>query len=253
MKAIKILIVSMISLMIIGLFQISNAASNVDVKLTGETEVTQDAKTVTLTISLGDFTEIPKNPIMGYEAVLEYDKDIFSSVAVEGLNNWNAQYLDSTQRLIGETISTGEPNKDIAKITLTLNENATVGTTSVKLTNGLLTVNDEDSLDFEFEKEVQITIKEKEQEQEQEQGDEEEQKEEEKNTFAGYQIAGSEEKQNSGTASNVGSSSSNSSKDKTIAEKDLPKTGIAKIAVIMILIATVGIASLIRYKSIKLK
>ena len=251
MKAIKILIVSMISLMMIGLFQVSNAASNIDVNFTGETEITQDAKTVTLTISLGDFTEIPKNPIMGYEAVLEYDKDIFSSVAVEGLNNWNAQYLDSTQRLIGETISTGEANKDIAKITLTLNENVTVGTTSVKLTNGLLTVNDEESLDFEFEKEVQITIKEK--EQEQEQGDEEEQKEEEKNTFAGYQIAGSEEKQNSGTASNVGSSSSNSSKDKTIAEKDLPKTGIAKIAVIMILIATVGIASLIRYKSIKLK
>lgn len=251
MKTIKILTVSIVSLMIIGLFQISNAASNVDVKLTGETEVKQDSKTVTLTISLGDFTEIPENPIMGYEAVLEYDKDIFSSVTVEGLNNWNAQYLDSTQRLIGETVSTGEPNKEIAKITLTLNENAKVGTTSVKLTNGLLTVNDEDSLDFEFEKEVQITIKEK--EQEQEQGDEEEQKEEEKNTFAGYQIAGSEEKQNSGTASNVGSSSSNSSKDKTIAEKDLPKTGIAKIAVIMILIATVGIASLIRYKSIKLK
>ena len=251
MKTIKILTVSIVSLMIIGLFQISNAASNVDVKLTGETEVKQDSKTVTLTISLGDFTEIPENPIMGYEAVLEYDKDIFSSVTVEGLNNWNAQYLDSTQRLIGETVSTGEPNKEIAKITLTLNENAKVGTTSVKLTNGLLTVNDEDSLDFEFEKEVQITIKEK--EQEQEQGDEEEQKEEEKNTFAGYQIAGSEEKQNSGTASNVGSSSSNSSKDKTIAEKDLPKTGIAKIAVIMILIATVGIDSLIRYKSIKLK
>ena len=175
MKTIKILTVSIVSLMIIGLFQISNAASNVDVKLTGETEVKQDSKTVTLTISLGDFTEIPENPIMGYEAVLEYDKDIFSSVTVEGLNNWNAQYLDSTQRLIGETVSTGEPNKEIAKITLTLNENAKVGTTSVKLTNGLLTVNDEDSLDFEFEKEVQITIKEK--EQEQEQGDEEEQKE----------------------------------------------------------------------------
>lgn len=49
---------------------------------------------------------------------------MFNSATIEGLNDWTAQYTESTKRLIGETRTKGEANKEIAKITLTLKDDA---------------------------------------------------------------------------------------------------------------------------------
>ena len=100
----------------------NSTGASVVFNFSGDSKVTQGTKTVTYTISLGDFVGIPENAMMGYEAVLEYDSNVFSSATIEGLNDWTAQYTESTKRLIGETRTKGEANKEIAKITLTLKE-----------------------------------------------------------------------------------------------------------------------------------
>ena len=119
----------------------NSTGASVVFNFSGDSKVTQGTKTVTYTISLGDFVGVPENSMMGYEAVLEYDSNVFSSAAIEGLNDWTAQYTESTKRLIGETRTKGEANKEIAKITLTLKDDAPAGNTTVKLNNVLLTAN----------------------------------------------------------------------------------------------------------------
>lgn len=235
-----------ILLMSMCVYQISYAVegeNNIPVNFTGATTVSQDTQTITLTLSVGDFSGISGNVIMGYEAILEYDKNIFSSVTVEGLNNWIAQYDENTQRIEGDTTA-GEPNKDIAKITLTLNENATLGTTPVSLKEGLLSINDDDNLDTKFEKEIQITIKEIQDEQE---GQENTPKEDNKPEEA------SKDTTNTGDTATYGNTAIAGNSDKTTTANTLPKTGMVKTATIVFLVLAIGIGCLIRYKSIEIK
>lgn len=249
-KIISSLIILIVSIFI---YQASYAAdASVEFNFTGDSKITQGTKTVTYTISLGEFQGIADNPMMGYEAVLNYDSNIFSSATVEGLNDWTAQYTETTKRLIGETRTKAEPNKAIAKITLTLKDDASVGSTLIKLNNILLTVND--TQDFNYTKEAPLTIEAK----------VEEPKNEEKNENTGSTTDNQpkqEETKNqsenptsdkSNTSNEFQSLTSNKNNNTTNA-KTLPKTGIEKIALIVILVAAVGIGCLIRYKSIETK
>lgn len=247
----KIVTSIIILLMAVCIFQASYATegdgvnANIPLSFAGDTKISQDTQKITYTISLGDFTGIPQNPIMGYEAVLEYDKNIFESVTVEGLNNWTSQYDESTGRLIGETKETAQPNKGIAKITLTLNQNVNPGNTTIKLKNVLLTVNDD--IDFEYEKEATLTIEEKSEDKDKEEtnGKNEEEAGEDKK----------EEKPDTTTSNNnsTGTSINKANTDKTTTSAKLPKTGTYTIALIVLVIGAVGIVCLIRYKSIETK
>ena len=137
----------------------NSTGASVVFNFSGDSKVTQGTKTVTYTISLGDFVGIPENAMMGYEAVLEYDSNVFSSATIEGLNDWTAQYTESTKRLIGETRTKGEANKEIAKITLTLKDDAPAGNTTVKLNNVLLTANGNQEFSYTKEATLQIEAK----------------------------------------------------------------------------------------------
>lgn len=267
----KILSSIIILCIVLSICSLSNAANgSIEFNFTGdESEIEQGTKTVTYKISLGKFEEITENPMMGYEAVLDYDSDVFKSVSIEGLNGWTAQYSDSTKRLIGETQSKGEEYKEIAKITLTLKDDAPATTTSIKLKKVVLSVNGVD--EYDYEKEVSLKIKEKASNSDNDSKDDNskndnnknDNKQEEKNDDTSKE----DKKDNTKTGENTvvknvisPNTTTNNSKtanqsqnNSTTATTKLPKTGITTIAVIAIVVLITGVGCLIKYKTIQIK
>lgn len=156
----KIIMAILIIAMILTIGTISSFAegeANIELKLNGQTTINEDTKTVELTLSLGDFTGVEDGATLGYQATLEYDKNMFQSVEVEGLNGWTANYESSTKVLLGD-VDKANPNTDITKITLTLKDDVQPGTEGkVQIKNILLTDGDND---FSFNKEVTVKMEE---------------------------------------------------------------------------------------------
>ena len=135
-------------------------AKNIELNVSGQTTIGVDERTVEVIISLGNFTGISENIVLGYQATLEYDEDMFKSIKVEGLNSWTTTYEESTQILIGElATATAKANTNITKITLTLKdgiEPGTMGTINLKnieLTDG--------TNDFTYNKSITVKVEEK--------------------------------------------------------------------------------------------
>lgn len=156
----KIIMTILIIAMILTIGTISSFAegeANIELNLNGQTTINEDAKTVELTLSLGDFTGVEDDATLGYQATLEYDENMFQSVEVEGLNGWTANYESSTKVLLGD-VDRANPNTDITKITLTLKDDVQPGTEGkVQINNILLT---DGNNDFTFNKEVTVKMEE---------------------------------------------------------------------------------------------
>ena len=156
----KIIMTILIIAMILTIGTISSFAeeeANIELNLNGQTTINEDTKTVELTLSLGDFTGVEDGATLGYQATLEYDKNMFQSVEVEGLNGWTANYESSTKVLLGD-VDRANPNTDITKITLTLKDDVQPGTEGkVQINNILLT---DGNNDFTFNKEVTVKMEE---------------------------------------------------------------------------------------------
>ena len=156
----KIIMTILIIAMILTIGTISSFAegeANIELNLNGQTTINEDTKTVELTLSLGDFTGVEAGATLGYQATLEYDKNMFQSVEVEGLNGWTANYESSTKVLLGD-VDRANPNTDITKITLTLKDDVQPGTEGkVQINNILLT---DGNNDFTFNKEVTVKMEE---------------------------------------------------------------------------------------------
>lgn len=256
----KIITSFIVLILTVFIYQASYAEdASVGFNFSGDSKVTKGTNTVSYTISLGDFTGIAENAMMGYEAVLEYDNNVFGSVSIEGLNDWTAQYTESTKRLIGETRTKAEANKAIAKITLILKDDAPVGNTTVKLTNVLLTVND--TQDFKYTKEATLEIEAK---AEESKNDAQNTNVENTNTDTNQSEQQNENKNqannstgNSALSNNTSNEFKNLTKNETSnnskAASVLPKTGTERIALAVFMILIIGIGCLIRYKSIQTK
>ena len=156
----KIIMAILIIAMILTIGTISSFAegeANIELNLNGQTTINEDAKTVELTLSLGDFTGVEAGATLGYQATLEFDENMFQSVEVEGLNGWTANYESSTKVLLGD-VDKANPNTDITKITLTLKDDVQPGTEGkVQINNILLT---DGNNDFTFNKEVTVKMEE---------------------------------------------------------------------------------------------
>ena len=156
----KIIMTILIIAMILTIGTISSFAegeANIELNLNGQTTINEDAKTVELTLSLGDFTGVEAGATLGYQATLEFDENMFQSVEVEGLNGWTANYESSTKVLLGD-VDKANPNTDITKITLTLKDDVQPGTEGkVQINNILLT---DGNNDFTFNKEVTVKMEE---------------------------------------------------------------------------------------------
>ena len=265
----KIISSIIILCIVLSICSLSNAANgSIEFNFIGdESEIEQGTKTVTYKISLGKFEGIAENAMMGYEAVLDYDSDVFESVSIEGLNGWTAQYSDSTKRLIGETQSKGEEYKEIAKITLTLKDDAKPTTTSIKLKNVVLSVNGVD--EYTYSKEVSLKINEKKESSDNNNSKDEENKNDNKQEDKKEDTSSKEDtkKDDTKTGENVSiknnvsqneiknnsKTANQSQNNSTTATTKLPKTGITTIAVIAIVVLITGVGCLIKYKTIQIK
>lgn len=133
---------------------------NIEVIFTGTKEIKQDTKSIQLNLQLGEVSGYSESVILGFEAILNYDKDLFKSASLEGENGWTVRYEESTNRVIGEMNSQAiiTSNTVIAKITLIVNDNLVANQTGkVELSGINLT---DGTNDFTFNKEITISVEE---------------------------------------------------------------------------------------------
>lgn len=76
---------------------------NVELNLTPTVQVEQDAKTVTLILSLGAFQGIAEESTLAYQGNVTYDSNIFEKVEAEGISPWQADYSDTSKIIQGDT------------------------------------------------------------------------------------------------------------------------------------------------------
>ena len=88
----KIIMIMMLFTILMGGIQscLATDTKNVELNIKGETTIKEDAKTVELILSLGEFIGVEENVPFGYEGKLEYDKDMFASKLF-----FNIRYLRS--------------------------------------------------------------------------------------------------------------------------------------------------------------
>ena len=225
----KILTIIMIIVMITILGTINSlAAGNIELNVQGETTVKDTEKTIELTLSLGSFTEIEEGIPLGYQGTLEYDENLFEGITVEGLNGWTVNYENSTKVFMGET-DTAKANIQIAKITLTLKDGVTPGTSGTINFNDILLT--DGTNDFTFNKEITVTIENEEVDNPSE-GNENE---------GNNQISGTNET-NTTTSTNISTNSSSiqgSNTDRTTASTRLPSAGVKNILIIAVVIISI--------------
>ena len=225
----KILAIMMIIFMITILGTINSlAAGNIELNVQGETTVKDTEKTIELTLSLGSFTEIEEGIPLGYQGTLEYDENLFEGITVEGLHGWTVNYENSTKVFMGET-DTAKANTQIAKITLTLKDGVTSGTSgTINFSDILLT---DGTNDFTFNKEITVTIE-----------NEEVDNPSEGNENEGNNQTSGTNETNTTTSTNISTNSSSiqgSNTDRTTASTRLPSAGVKNILIIAVVIISI--------------
>lgn len=185
---------------------------------------------ISIIISLDKFNGIEEDIILGYEAIIEYDENIFEKVSVNGLNTWISEYAESTGRIIGE-VSEAKQDTQITELTFKLKEDIEPCTTIIKLNDVLLT---DGTNDFEYSKEIEVTISAK--SDIPENSTENEIEQEKENVEETDKISIPSEKE-----------------DSTIASTILPNAGLTTICFIVITCIIIAIIVFARYKSIEIK
>ncbi len=241
----KIMIIGVLFIIILNLFTLSSPAlaetKSIEINLTGNVTAKQDTKTLELTLSLGNFIGVEENIVLGYEATVEYDKNMFQSVKIEGLNGWSASYESTTNALVGElSTATAKANTSIAKITLTLKDGVEPGTSGTfKLNNLQLT--DDENVDITVNKSITITMEKI----------EEPTPESDPDPEPTPEPKAEPKKENEQQIIKTNTQKATSNTQKVSA---LPHAGIQNYIVITLLIVFItGVLALIRYKTIKIK
>lgn len=264
MKKIAIIFLIIFIIFGMGVVTYSNAAENgasVEVTAEGPTSIEIGTKSITLTLKLGKFTGIEEETPLGYETVLKYNKDAISSVTVEGLNGWTAEYSKSTQRIIGR-ISSAKANTQIAKITYQLNDNLTEKT-DLGIVFSEFLITDSDTLKQKTDITKAITIKKAETSESEKQESAEEQKQEAAGESKDENLkpqsqeqkpVQQQEQQISKVDNKEKSTTNEINADNTKAKSSsLPKAGLKTVVPLILIIAIVGLVFIARSKSIKLK
>lgn len=196
-------------------------------------------KTFTATIYLGELTNIDAGRVVGYTAKLTYDTELVENVTLEQQNGWT---VTLTNGAIVASIDNVVANKETAKITFTLKDGIEAGKElNIGLTNGR--ISNDVNLDQPFSASKKITFTAVEQPKE----------ETPKNEIAKNETSNEIKSLNditNGTSKNtIKSNTTNQLKAST-----LPKAGQKNFIIIAICIITiVGLACVVRVKTIKLK
>lgn len=117
------------------------ANGSLTVRITPDASKAITDKEVYVTLSLTDFNNVETTWPMAGQGTLEYDETIFNSVSIEGLNGWSAS-INQSGAILLDTASVTEGN-EIARITLTINDNVTSFNTEIKVNSFNLTNGDD--------------------------------------------------------------------------------------------------------------
>lgn len=258
----------------------------------GDTTYNMSLKAETTEIEVGqekiifyiDLTEYSGDGILGYEGVLEFDRDVFESALVESLNEWDRATYDATTGKIISTTSDAEAGKDIAKVTLTIKENVNEDETEVKLNNFTLS---DGNLEDTFNKTITYTFKKSTpatNQNDTEAGTNTGTDNQENGTTTGANNESNNAEQTPSRSTNAGENNGTpvetnvqegtredaetttegnkkietvgelKENDDTTAQNKIPQTGSTAIEIItVVVIAIIGVAAFIRFKTIKLK
>ena len=163
-KNVKIFfIISLIMFMSFVCSKESFAKENFSINFQADNEIIQENQTeVNAYIVLTTYNPTEKDqpdfiPTLGYEAVLEYDKNVFESATIQSLNDWSdSEYYANTGKILSTT-KKAKANTKIAQITLKLKNNVNIDKTTVLLKNmivsdGKSSIEVNPYIDFTFEK-----------------------------------------------------------------------------------------------------
>ena len=136
-KLVKILLIINILLfatMIKFVYAQSNVEGkgNLQIKLDVDTSKMQSEKEIKINIKLTSFTNIDTNEPVVITGTLDYEENLFSNVSLEALSGWSS-YLNKNKFVLDA--SKIVEGKNIATLTMKLNEGISSKSTVVKFTN----------------------------------------------------------------------------------------------------------------------
>ena len=107
------------------------AETTLNVRLKSNNDnIAKDQKEITLYLNLQNYDS---DGILGYEATLEYDKEVFEEVSMIGLNGWEKPEYNSTTNKFVSTTKEAKTNTNIAEIKLKLKDQVTKTATQVSI------------------------------------------------------------------------------------------------------------------------
>ncbi len=114
------------------------AVSSMQAKLEGDTLEVKKGQEIVVNFKLDDYEDINKG-INAYKATLEYNKNVFEEVVqsdFQAQNNWEElKFNKDTGELVSIKKSGSKTGEIVARITLKVKEDATVGRTDISLSN----------------------------------------------------------------------------------------------------------------------
>ena len=125
--------------------------------LDGIDHINKNDTTYTLHIKIDELSGVEEGNVAGFEAILNYDENIFEKVNITGQNGWDVTYSEDTKKMVG-LVDNISANKNIASIEFKLKENLNIDT-STNITITQLSISDDIHLNKSIEnisKEVSI-------------------------------------------------------------------------------------------------
>lgn len=224
---------------------ISRAATKLNVKVeTASTNVTKDQTAIMLYLKLENYNG---DGVLGYEGTLHYDKTVFESATIKGLNDWETPDYEETTGKFLSTTKKAKANTNIAEITLKLKRGTTAKTTKVSMNDFIISDGTEETT---INQSITYTLLVN-------QVEENENADKNTNTIPTNMVVNTNtvlnDKTNTSSNITVESISANQ-KDQTLAGTTIPQTGSGMGAVLTIVgIFIIGLIAYIRYRLIPLK
>ena len=263
-KLLSIILIALLVIAIAGTFLEVNAADLCTVSITTQNQtIVEGQKQVVIQINLDEYNGAGD---LGYQGTLEYDENIFENITMTSLNDWeNIDYEPTTGNFLSTT-QKAQSSTTIAEITLTLKDGITAQNTTVNIndlmfTDGDTSTNFNQSLTFNFEQNTST---------EEPSTDPDDKPEEQPGEIPDSDGDNQNEEVNTGNEESpdtnsevISNSQSNqndtiliegaTNEDRTTANSSIPQTGGISTLVIVGVIAVIGIACYIRYRTIQVK
>ena len=264
-KTLSIILITLLVIILTGTYLEVNAADLCTVSITTQNPtVTEGQKQVVIQINLDEYNGAGD---LGYQGTLEYDENIFENVTMTSLNDWeNIDYEPTTGNFLSTT-QNAQAGTTIAEITLTIKDGITAQNTTVNINDlmfadGDTSVNFNQSLTFNFEQNTSTEEPSTDPDDKPEEQPGDNQEEQPGQTPDGDNNNQNEETPNTNSEA-ISNSQSNkndtiliegaTNEDRTTATSTIPQTGGISTLVVVGVIAVIGIACYIRYRTIQVK